>query len=239
MSYRVRLENFEGPLDLLLFLIRKNEVDIYDIPIAEITKQYMEYLEIIKILDLEFAGDFIILAATLIRIKVHMLLPRPQYDEDEEELIDPRMELVTKILEYKRFKEVAHKLHDLEETQLDIYPKGYLDFDKDDLEEEESPLTGNISLFSLIQAFKQAIDNIPKETFHEIHDIKINTEEQIEFILTMLELQRQFSFRELISQFNDKIIMIVTFIALLELIKRGQIIVKQANPFGEIWIRIR
>jgi len=239
MSYRVRLENFEGPLDLLLFLIRKNEVDIYDIPIAEITKQYMEYLEIIKILDLEFAGDFIILAATLIRIKVQMLLPRPQYDEDEEELIDPRMELVTKILEYKRFKEVAHKLHDLEETQLDIYPKGYLDFDKDDLQEDESPLTGNISLFSLIQAFKQAIDNIPKETFHEVHDIKINTEEQIEFILSTLELQRQFSFRELISQFNDKIIMIVTFIALLELIKRGQIIVKQANPFGEIWIRIR
>lgn len=239
MSYRVRLENFEGPLDLLLFLIRKNEVDIYDIPIAEITKQYLEYLEIIKILDLEFAGDFIILAATLIRIKVQMLLPRPQYDEDEEELIDPRMELVTKILEYKRFKEVAHKLHDLEEIQFDIYPKGYIDFNKDEFDNVDSTIAENVSLFSLIQAFKQAIDNIPKETFHEIHDFKINTEEQIAFILNALELQRQFSFRELISQFSDKIMMIVTFIALLELIKRGQIIVKQAIPFGEIWIRTR
>ncbi len=238
MSYRVKLQNFEGPLDLLLFLIRKNEVDIYDIPISEITRQYLEYVEIIKILDLEMAGDFIIMAATLIRIKVKMLLPRPELDEDEEEIIDPRMELVTRILEYKRFKEMAHKLQDLEDDQLKVFPRLYLQFNEEDVNEEIT-FSEDVNLFSLIQAFKQALDNIPKETFHEIKDIEINTEEQIDYIMNMLNAQKQFSFYDLISRFREKIIMIVTFIALLELIKRGQIVVKQATPFGEIWITKR
>ncbi|MBD3291023.1 hypothetical protein GF337_19605 [candidate division KSB1 bacterium] len=238
MSYRVKLQNFEGPLDLLLFLIRKNEVDIYDIPISEITRQYLEYVEIIKILDLEMAGDFIIMAATLIRIKVQMLLPRPELDEDEEEIIDPRMELVTRILEYKRFKEVAHKLHDLEDDQLKVYPRVYLQFDEDDVNEEMT-YSEDVNLFSLIQAFKQALDNIPKETYHEIKDIEINTEEQIDYIMNTLNARKQFSFYDLISRQRERIVMIVTFIALLELIKRGQVVVKQATPFGEIWITKR
>ena len=239
MSYRVRLENFEGPLDLLLFLIRKNEVDIYDIPIADITKQFLEYLEIIKIFDLESASDFILLAATLIRIKIQMLLPRPQLTDDEEDIVDPRMELVTKILEYKRFKEVAHKLHDLEDKQREVYPRAFFEFNKDESEGEDETITQDVSLFSLIHAFKQVIDRIPQETFHEVKDIEVSTEEQIQFIIDFLRSDKQISFVELISQFNNKIIMIVTFIALLELIKRNQVIVKQAVPFGEIWIRIR
>ena len=238
MSYRVKLQNFEGPLDLLLFLIRKNEVDIYDIPISEITRQYLEYVEIIKILDLEMAGDFIIMAATLIRIKVKMLLPRPELDEDEEEIIDPRMELVTRILEYKRFKEVAHKLQDLENGQLKVFPRIYLQFTEEEVEDEIA-FSEDVNLFSLIQAFKRALDNIPKDTYHEIKDIEINTEEQIDYILNTLNNQKQFSFYDLISQFQEKIIMIVTFIALLELIRRGQVVVKQATPFGEIWITKR
>lgn len=238
MSYRVKLQNFEGPLDLLLFLIRKNEVDIYDIPVSEITRQYLEYVEIIKILDLEMAGDFIIMAATLIRIKVKMLLPRPELDDDDEEIIDPRMELVTRILEYKRFKEVAHKLHDLEDDQSDVFPRVYLQFSEDDAESEIT-FSEDVNLFSLIQAFKLALDNIPKETFHKVKDIEINTEEQIDYILNTLNTEKQFSFYDLISRFREKIIMIVTFIALLELIKRGQVVVKQATPFGEIWITKR
>ncbi|MFX0141547.1 MAG: segregation and condensation protein A, partial [Candidatus Hodarchaeota archaeon] len=158
MSYRVKLHTFEGPLDLLLFLIRKNEVDIYDIPIADITKQYLEYLEIIQILDLDFAGDFIILAATLIRIKLQTLLPKPQLDEDEEDIIDPRLELVTRLLEYKRFKEIAHKLHDLEDGQFGIYPRAFFEFNRDERVEEEVTLSEDVSLFSLIQVFKQIID---------------------------------------------------------------------------------
>ena len=237
MSYRVRLENFEGPLDLLLFLIKKNEVDIYDIPIAEITRQYLEYLEIIKILDLEYASDFIVLAATLIRIKVQMLLPRPQSEEDDEEVIDPRMELVTKILEYKRYKEVAHKLLELENEQLHVYPRSYFDFTQDGIDSEENDYTQHVNLFSLIQAFKQIIDRIPQESYHQIYDIEVSTDEQIEFIIDSLKHVEQISFVELISQIKDKIIMIVTFVALLECIKRKQVVVKQARPFGEIWIR--
>jgi len=125
MAYRVKLQNFEGPLDLLLFLIKKNEVDIYDIPIADITSQYLEYVEIIKLLDLESAGEFILLAATLIRIKAKMLLPRPQSDE-EEEIIDPRMELVTRLLEYKKFKELAFKMSEIEEEQSKFLPAGII-----------------------------------------------------------------------------------------------------------------
>jgi segregation and condensation protein A len=236
MPYRVKLESFEGPLDLLLFLIKKNEVDIYDIPIAEITKQYLEYLELIKILDLEMAGDFILLAATLIHIKSQMLLPKPQLDEDEEEVIDPRLELVTKLLEYKRFKEMAFKLRDFEDQQIDYFPRLYF-YDQGEEVEEEQFDTSDISLFSLIQAFKQVIDNIPKESFHQVKDIQVNTEQQIQFILNYLEEKKQISFIDLISQLRERIIIIVTFIALLELIKRHQIIVKQAIPFGEIWIK--
>lgn len=237
MSYRVRLENFEGPLDLLLFLIKKNEVDIYDIPIAEITRQYLEYLEIIKILDLEYASDFIVLAATLIRIKVQMLLPRLQSEDDDEEVIDPRMELVTKILEYKRYKEVAHKLSELEDEQLHVYPRLYFDFTRDGTDSDEDDFAQQVNLFSLIQVFKQVIDKIPQETYHQVYDIEVSTEEQIAFIIDSLKHVEQISFVELISQIKDKIIMIVTFVALLECIKRKQIVVKQARPFGEIWIR--
>lgn len=237
MPYRVKLENFEGPLDLLLFLIRKNEVDIYDIPIADITKQYLEYLDIIKIFDLEGAGDFIIMAATLIRIKVQMLLPKPQLADDDEEYIDPRMELVTKLLEYKRFKEVAHKLHDFEDEKRDLFPRSYFNSDNGDVEDNEIKFSGDVTLFSLIQAFKAIVERIPKEVFHEVKTLEISTEEQIEFILNYLKENEQVSFVDLIGHLQNKIIMIVTFIALLELIKRREIVVKQAVPFGEIWIR--
>jgi segregation and condensation protein A len=234
MAYRVKLQNFEGPLDLLLFLIKKNEVDIYDIPIAEITSQYLEYVEIIKLLDLESAGEFILLAATLIRIKAKMLLPRPQTDE-EEEIIDPRMELVSRLLEYKKFKELAFKLSDLEEQRSKIFPRGYYH----EIEHEpggEIELDEDVTLFSLISAFKQVLDQIPKDTFHHIEDIQISLEEQIEYILNRLVNGKPITFFELVSHIRDRLIIVVTFIALLELIKRGELIARQSKSFGEIWI---
>ncbi|MDZ7264429.1 MAG: segregation/condensation protein A, partial [candidate division KSB1 bacterium] len=191
MAYRVKLQNFEGPLDLLLFLIKKNEVDIYDIPIAEITRQYLEYVEIIKLLDLESASEFILLAATLIRIKAKMLLPRPQ--PEEEEGPDPRLELVTRLLEYKRFKELAFKLSEYEEQQSGLFPRG--SFVEQELETETSvELTEELTLFSLISAFKQVIDRLPKETYHHVEVIQISIEEQIEYILNTLARARQISF---------------------------------------------
>ena len=234
MAYRVKLQNFEGPLDLLLFLIKKNEVDIYDIPIAEITSQYLEYVDIIKMLDLESAGEFILLAATLIRIKAKMLLPRPQTDE-EEEIIDPRMELVTRLLEYKKFKELAFKMSEIEEEQSKVFGRG--NFDEFHHEDEDGiDLDEDVTIFSLITAFKQVLDRMPRETFHHVEVIPISLEEQIEYILNHLVEGKQITFFELISHLRDKLIMVVTFIAMLELIKRGELIIRQSKSFGEIWI---
>ncbi len=234
MAYRIKLDNFEGPLDLLLFLIKKNEVDIYDIPIAEITAQYLEYVEIIKLLDLESAGEFILLAATLIRIKAKMLLPRPQSDE-EEEIIDPRMELVSRLLEYKRFKELAVKLSDLEDEQSKVFPRGYYD-DYEPATEGEIELGEDVTFFSLISAFKQVLDRLPKETFHHVELIQTSLEEQIDYILSRLVVGKQITFVELVSHVRDRIIIVVTFMAMLELIKRGDLITRQSKAFGEIWI---
>ena len=234
MAYRVRLKNFEGPLDLLLFLIKKNEVDIYDIPIAAITKQYLEYVEIIKLLDLEVASEFILLAATLIRIKAKMLLPRPA-DDEEEEIIDPRMELVTRLLEYKRFKEVAYKLADLENERSHLFNRGYHE-SLEDGDDDEIHFGEDVTLFSLITTFKQVLDRMPKETYHEVEDIKISLEEQIDYILDYVKEDRRVAFYDLIVKLSDRLIVIVTFIALLELIRRGEVIARQSVPFGEIWI---
>jgi segregation and condensation protein A len=234
MTYRIKLNNFEGPLDLLLFLIKKNEVDIYDIPIAEITAQYLEYVEIIKLLDLESAGEFILLAATLIRIKAKMLLPRPQTDE-EEEIIDPRLELVSRLLEYKRFKELAVKLSDLEDEQSKVFPRGYYEEIEPGME-GGIDLNEDVTLFSLISAFKEVLDQVPKETFHHIEIIQTSLEEQIDYILNRLVNGKQITFFELVSHIRDRIIIVVTFMALLELIKRGELITRQSKAFGEIWI---
>ena len=234
MTYRVKLQNFEGPLDLLLFLIKKNEVDIYDIPISEITSQYLGYVEIIKLLDLESAGEFILLAATLIRIKAKMLLPRPQIEEDEE-IIDPRMELVNRLLEYKRFKELAFKLSDLETEQSKVFPR----FQHPEFEHETDcgiELDEDVNLFSLISAFKQVLDQIHKESFLLVQDIQISLEEQIEYILNRLTVSKQVTFVDLVSHIRDRLAVVVTFIAMLELIKRGELIARQSDAFGEIWI---
>lgn len=235
MAYRIKLQNFEGPLDLLLFLIKKNEVDIYDIPIADITKQYMEYVEIIQMLDLEGASEFILLAATLIRIKAKMLLLRPKSDDEDEEIIDPRMELVTRLIEYKRFKELSFKLSDIEDTQRNFFQRGfYPDAERDS--EDGIELDEDVSLFSLISVFKQVLDRMPKETYHHVEDIQISLEEQIEFIINNLQKVKQISFVDLIAHLRSKLIVVVTFMAILELMKRGDIVARQSMPFGEIWI---
>ena len=234
MAYRVKLKNFEGPLDLLLFLIKKSEVDIYDIPMADITRQYLEYVEIMQLLDLEDASEFILLAATLIRIKAKMLLPRPE-PEDDEDIVDPRLELVTRLLEYKRFKEVAFKLSDFEERRSLLYNRGYLE-EIEPSEDEDIELGENVNLFTLISTFKQVLDRLPKVTYHEVEDVKITIEEQIDYVLDQLAEEKSVAFYNLMMKLNDRLHVVVTFLALLELVRRGTIIIRQSVPFGEIWI---
>lgn len=232
MSYKVKLENFEGPLDLLLFLIKKNEVDIYDIPIAEITQQYLEYIRLMRMLDLELAGDFILMAATLMRIKARMLLPSPQFEEEVEE-VDPRQQLVQQLLEYKRFREVADALSEKEEEQRKIFPRSYFNFG---FVHTVADRPQSVTFFDLIWAFNEALKRLPESSYHEIEPVAITVEEQIHFILNFLDQKEKFSFFDLISHVESKIVLVVTFFAILELIRRGKILVQQEQPFAEIWI---
>ena len=171
--YGVKLDLFEGPLDLLLFLIQKNEIDIYDIPIADITRQFLEYVEIIQRLNLEVAGDFVVMAATLMRIKSRMLLPSDPEAEEEEG--DPREELVRRLLEYQQFREVAAWMDDQQTEYRDVFYRG-ASMDLEDIRKQEVGEFRPVSLFELLRAFKQAMDAAPKADFHEVTRVDVTTD---------------------------------------------------------------
>jgi len=234
-AYRVRLPNFEGPLDLLCFLIKKEELDIYDIPIALITRQYLEYISIMRELDLEVAGEFILMAATLIQIKVRMLLPRAPEEGEEED--DPRADLVRQLLEYRRYKEVAESLVTLEDRQSRIFHRSYFEWQKPFRTKEV--VLKDMTLFDLLAAFKDVLDNMPKVSYHQVEPIGVTIEEQAGLILKSIENRDHVLFRDLMVSVKERIVMVVTFIAILELIKSKRILVHQIAAFGEIWISKR
>lgn len=232
--YKIRLQQFEGPLDLLLFFIRRDELDIYDIPISRITKEFMEYLSLLEQLDLEIAGDFILMAATLMQIKVKMLLPK-EVDEKGEE-IDPRADLVKALLEYKRYKEMSEELSFLESTQRKVSYRGYYEADiKEDYQGLDS-LLKNITLFDLIKAFRGVMEKKIQEPVHQIKKLNVTIDEQIEFIMGRVEQKRELSFIELVTEMAEKIRIVVTFIAVLELIKMGRIGLKESENFNDFVI---
>ena len=220
-------------MDLLLYLIKKEEVDIYDIPIADITKQYLEYVELMRELDLELAGEFILMAATLIQIKVRMLLPQPE-DDMEEEAEDPRAELVRQLLEYKRFKEVAEELEVMELRRRDLFPRMYFDWEQKYKKTEV--ILKEISLFDLLSAFKQVLDNMPVETAHEVGAVGVTVEDQIVFLEEELQAKGRVSFSDVMSRLKERVAVIVTFMAILELIRLRRIRVQQASTYSEIYI---
>ena len=233
-TYGVKLDVFEGPLDLLLFLIRKDEVDIYDIPIASITKQFLEYVELIQGLNLEQAGDFVLMAATLMKIKSCMLLPVDPEDEEEGE--DPREELVRRLLEYQQFKEVANWLVGEQESHRDFFFRGS-SLDMEGIQEEEDPLAAyrSVGLFDLMSAFKDALLAAPKIDYQEVGREEVTSEECAEAILEALDEKGQVSFFQLVRGMS-KLTLIVTFVALLELIKTGKAQARQTTSEGDIWI---
>jgi segregation and condensation protein A len=237
MTYRIKLDVFEGPFDLLLFLIRKHEVDIYDIPIHDITNQFLEFIEIMKTLDLEIAGEFIEMVAILMNIKARMLLPRPVgIGEDEYE--DPRTELVERLIEYQRYKEVAGEMYALEEQQRKHYIRKYFHYTDDTQEESSEHYLQDISLFDLLLALKKALDNMPKVTYHEVKRIEVSVEQQTNFILQHVAKKSMVLFSELVQGIKEKIIIIVTFVALLDLIKSRKLIVRQSELFDDIRIKL-
>lgn len=239
MNYRVKLDNFDGPLDLLLFLIKKNEVDLFNIPIAEITRQFLEYVELIKLLDLEYASDYILLAATLIRIKAKMLLPKSPIEEDDETEEDPRDELVRQLLEYQRFKEITGDMSSLEHERRLVYRRRYFDYNLDDEEIVWQP-NGNYTLFELMSVFKEVLKRKPRMTHHHIEQHSVTAEEQMTFLLDLLAQNNgEILFYEMAEKLATRIVVIVTFIAMLELIRNGKILITQSSTFGEIWIKMK
>ncbi|MBN2357415.1 segregation/condensation protein A [candidate division KSB1 bacterium] len=234
MSYKVKLENFEGPLDLLLFLIKKEEVDIYNIPIARITQQYLQYLEIIQLLDLESASDFILMAATLMRIKAQMLLPKPSIALEQEDIEDPRQELVQRLLEYQRYKDVANDLGKKEQVSARHFPRGSFRAEEDpEMEIEQS---SEVSLFDLVAAFKTLIDQANKVPVHRVAELSVTLEQCMATVQKSLSEKRQVRFTELFKPDVDRIVWIVTFIAILELIRLQVVRAVQEQPFAEIII---
>ena len=234
MPYKVKLDAFEGPLDLLLFLIKKSEVDIYDIPISEITQQYLEYIEIIQLLDIEAASDFVLVAATLMRIKTQMLLPKPDVEEVDE-IDDPRQELVYRLLEYKRFKDVSLDLADKEKEEKLTYPRGAYKFEHAVTEPDFSEISG-VTLFDLVAAFRKIVGAKTNIAVHRIHEINVSLEEQMRLVVDTIKGKGPVEFTTLFNKGDDKLVLIVTFIAILELIKQKHLKVSQSEIFGQILV---
>ena len=232
--YKIKLDQFEGPLDLLLFFIKRDELNIYDIPISRITGEFLEYVNLIKLMDLEVAGDFILMASTLMHIKVRMLLPR-EVDERGEE-IDPRADLIKALLEYKKYKEVAEDLTYFESSQRKISFRG--DFSEDAMESppEFEILLKNISVFDLAKAFKKAIEGIRPQIVHEIKKINVSIDEQIQYILSRIDEKGEIHFLSLVHGMKEKIRIVITFVALLELTKMEKIGIKESPDFNDFVI---
>lgn len=233
-NYKVKLREFEGPLDLLLFFIKRDELDIYDIPISKILNEFMEYLHLIQELDLEVAGEFIIMACTLMQIKVRMLLPK-EIDEEGNE-IDPREDLVQRLLEYMRYKELSGTLGKFEALRRKISLRHYFEADEKKAPNDFEVLLKNITLYDLAKAFKKVIENLPKTTFHQVIKPTVSTEEQMEYILNLIEKKNEIHFKELIEGMVEKIRIIVTFIVLLELVKSQVVLIDGGEDFNNFKI---
>jgi len=231
MTYKLKLSNFEGPLDLLLHLIKLNEVDIYDIPISTVTDQYIEYLEMMKELDLEIASEFLVMAATLMEIKSRMLLPTQPSEEEEEE--DPRFELIEQILEYKKYKEFAGHLDDRAETENQFYQRNF----KEEVDIETGEPLIEVTLFELLQAFKHVLEYATEESFREITLEEVSIEEKMNEIRARLKDKTNLLLDEVFEgAVKTKVALISTFLALLELIRLKEVVARQTKLFGEIRI---
>jgi segregation and condensation protein A len=234
LDYAIKLDIFEGPLDLLLYLIKKHEIDIYNIPIALITEQYLHYLNMIKSLNLDLAGDYLVMASTLIHIKSKMLLPVPEEPSDEESEDDPRFELIKQLLEYQTFKEAAADLGKRPLLERDVFVRLApmpAEIGKSDTEEEELI---EVSIFELIEAFHHLVSRIDKKELLEIDLEKMSITDIINDVMERLTREKNLTFDELIGEKRGRRNVIYTFLAILELIKLKMIKAYQTSAFGVI-----
>lgn len=233
IPYQVKLDQFEGPLDLLLHLIKKSEINIYDIPIALITQQYLEYLSLMKALNLAVAGEFLVMAATLVQIKSRMLLPADETASDEDDGPDPREELIRRLLEYKQYKEAAGQLDNRERLWRDVFTR------------EQAPLTPvkssemlleDLTLFDLVDALHEVLVRTPDKRLLEIVPENFTVKDRMNAILETLEGKESVTFVSLFGEQNHRLFIIVTFLALLELIRLTLVRIFQTETFGPILV---
>lgn len=238
-AYQVKLEAFTGPMDLLLHLIRKHQINIYDIPIALITQQYLEYLSLMKTLNLSLAGEFLVMAATLLYIKSRMLLPKEEKAEmEDEEGQDPRTELIRQLVEYERFKEAAGTLVARERIWRESFGRDPFPLPAESVDEEEVA-TEDLQLFDLLSAFQEVLDRAPTDQFVELSREAWTVQDRIQVILERLEGESTIPFEGLFEQHWSRPLVIVTFLALLELVRMNLVRLFQGEWFGPIQVTRR
>ncbi|HEX3628208.1 MAG TPA: segregation/condensation protein A [Verrucomicrobiae bacterium] len=238
-EYKVQFEVFEGPLDLLLYLIKKEEVDIYEVNLTKLATQFIEYIDTMRLLDLEIAGEFLVMAATLMYIKSRELLPVEQQAqvEGDEEGEDPRWELIRQLVEYKKFKDAAAQLQALESRQEHVFPRvpGKLDFTDPAADQPTKP---DVSIFDLLNAVNTVLKRFEKRegATREIFEDKWSVSEKVEFIIKTIGERGPVRFSELFESAASRPEVVCTFLALLELIRLKQLVFAQPEAFGDIEI---
>ena len=232
--YKVTLGIFEGPLDLLLHLIRENEIDIYDIPIAKVTEQYLAYLSLMESLDLDVAGEWLVMAATLLEIKSRMLLPEDPQEQTEEDPTDPRLELVERLIEYEKFKGAAEVFREKEAEQARVFARGAVEVEFDLRPKFD---LSNITAVDLLAALQKILlDTDEEEPVTSIQRRKVSVRMRMREVLRKIETAGKIAFEELFEGDRNRVDVVITFLALLELLKQRKVKVKQATAFAPIHI---
>ena len=231
--YKIQLNNFEGPIDLLLYFIRRDELDIYDIPIAKITKEFIDAVEEWERVHLHVVGDFIVMASTLMRIKAKLLLPRPELGDDGE-IIDPRKELVQQLVEYKRFKDVAEMLKNLSDERDQKFCRQLEPIILTDELDSEENIILDVTLYDLARFFKSVMDNMPVVSQFELHREPVRLEKQKEFIFKYFDGDGRLKFSTILDKLKTRMEIVVTFLAILELVREGICRLTQNKVFGDL-----
>ena len=233
MSYQVKLENFEGPMDLLLYFIRRDELDIYDIPIGQITKDFVDMIEEWKRMNMLIAGEFIVMAASLMRVKAKMMIPRPELD-DEGVIIDPRTELMQQLIDYKRFRDAAEMLDSIAGERSHVVPRQFEQDIKVLDGDEIGTLLRDVTLYDLARVFKEAMENRPVMSQFELNREPIKLEQQKEFLFKYFDGDGRLKFSTLLINLKTRLEIIVTFLAILDLVREGTCTLEQNDVFDDI-----
>jgi len=240
VTYTIRIESFEGPFDLLLFFIERDELDIHDIPIAKITDDFLDYMQAMERLNIDLASEFILVAATLMRIKAKMLIPRKEVDEQGNE-IDPRGELVDRLLEYKAYKEATEEFRQKEETRSFQYPRGNVEVELQSLAEEalQDAELESLTLFKLLQAFKRVMERYEEAARHPVHTIvrySYTVQEEHATILERLYWKPRLAFEDVFAHCQSRIHAIITFLAMLEMVNNQLVRIVAGDRINQFWL---